>query len=245
MEEQERNLLNEFMKILGGGDIVEIRQMEKLLKKLLPSLTDKIDVIACNNALFNSLVFLKRNGEALEYLNNLLEMDQEYESQYHYLQEMAGCYMRMNQKEKGLLMFQQAFDLAQKENDYWGMADISRCVALYYYLNVDFLKSMEYLSDVIHYARKAHNLPMESEAHLRMGSIFYRQKRYNLALESLREAEYLALDSKHYLFAYQATVKRCKVYMELGETKKVTEIIDTLFYLDELSNFKKDENTCQ
>lgn len=245
MEKQLENLLNECMRILGGGDVVEIRRMEKQVKELLLSLTDKADLIACNNALLGSLIFLKKDDEVLDCLNSLLELDQRYESQYYNLQEMAICYMRLAQKDKGLLTFQKALDLAQKENDYWRMADISRCLAQYYYQEIDFVKSMEYLGDVMDYARKAHNLPMISEAHLKMASIFYRQKKYNLALESLREAENLALDGEHLLFAYRATVKRCKVYMELGETQKVTEIINMLFDLDEPSNFRKNENTCE
>lgn len=243
MEKKVENLLDECMRLLGGGDVVEIRRMEKQVKELLPSLSDKADLIKCNYAIFESLTFLKKYDEALECLNNLLKLDQRYEAQYHNLHEMAICYMRLAQGDKGLLMFQKALDLAQKENDYWRMADISRNLAQYYYQEIDFIKSMEYLSDVMDYARKAHNLPMVSEAHLKMASIFYRQKKYNLALETLREAENLALDGEHLLFAYRAAVKRCKVYMEIGDTQKVAEIINTLFDLDEPSSLKKSGNT--
>lgn len=76
--------------------------------------------------------------------------------------------------------------------------------------------------------RIIHDIPNEAEGYLWIGSVFYKQKQYNLALDNWRTAEELAVDSHHLPLIYRTGIKRCKVYLEMNKIELAKEIIDGL-----------------
>lgn len=226
-------LLEQCESSLWRRDKIDAELLVKRVNKLLPSLTDEKEKIKCNYAIYRLLEFLEENEASLQYLNNVLCMELDYRDKIFFLQEKALCYMRMKKKEEGFPIFQQILKLAQAENDNEMLARTSRYLAKYYSLEKDFLRSMEYWNDVIGYARKIHNLPMEASAYSHIGVIYYKMKNNNLALEYLREAENLAMDGNNLFYIYQTAINRCKIYMDLGDRQKVRDIINSLFEIEE------------
>lgn len=226
-------LLEQCDNALRRRDKVDATLLAKRAVKLLPSLGDKKEQINCNHAIYRLLEFLKENEEALQYLNNVLAMELEYKMKVYFLQEKALCYMRMKKKEEAFPIFQQILELAQTEKDDEMLARMSMYLAKYYHQEKDFVQSIKYWNDVIGYARKIYNLPMEASAYSSMAVIYYKMKNNSLALECLREAENLAADGGNIFYAYQTALRRCKIYMELGDMQKVCDIINSLFEFEE------------
>lgn len=226
-------LLEQCEDALWRRDKIDVKLLAKRAIKLLPSLVERKEKMNCNYAIYRLLEFLKGDEDSLQYLDNILDVELEYDKRAWILQEKALCYMRLKRKKEAFPVFQQIWKLAQAENDSEVLAHTSRYFAKYYYLEKDFVQSVKYWNETIGYAREIHNLPMEASAYSSMAVIYYKMKRYNLALEYLREAEDLAIDGENIFYIYQTAIRRCKIYMELGNKQKVCDIINSLFKLDD------------
>ena len=225
-------LLKQAEKTLMGRDHVDAELLVKHAVKLLPSLMNDKEKIYCCHTIYQLMEFLGKNEESLPYIDNVLALSSEYSVKVHFFIEKALCYMRMKQKGKALPIFQEILDLAWKKNDEEMLARVSSYFAKYYQQEKDFLQALKYWNEAIGYARKIHNLPMEASANSDIALIFYDMKKYNLALESLRKAEDLAVDGKNKFYIYQTALRRCKIYMELGNMDQVRNIIDSTFKLN-------------
>lgn len=222
-------LLQQSEKALIGRDRVNAELLVKRAVKLLPSLMDDKERINCCHVIYRLMEFLKRDEESLLYIDKVLALNPGYKVKVYFLREKALCYMRMRQKEKALPIFQEMLDLAWKENDEEMLAHASCYFAKYYHQEKDLLQALKYWNEAIGYAQKIHNLPMEASANSDMALVFYDMKKYSLALESLRKAEDLAVDGRNEFYIYQTALRRCKIYMELGDLEQVRDIINSTF----------------
>ena len=174
--------------------------------------------------------------KAILGISNLLPVDREMLLRIPYvgkkgverygdvLLEMIHAY----RKEKGLDALQRALNMAKENNYHQEIIVTSLLLGKYYFTEKDWTQSLDYFNDQIKHARIIHDIPNEAEGYLWIGSVFYKQKQYNLALDNWRTAEELAVDSHHLPLIYRTGIKRCKVYLEMDKIELTKEIIDGL-----------------
>lgn len=214
---------------LQSGDAVKIHGCIDKVKDNLPLLGNDQEAIPNLLGLYRLLEFEGRNDEALDCLEKVSQVsaDDMY-LQSKLLRETGLCHMRMNQKGKGLDALQRALNIAKDNNNHQEIIVTSLFLGKYYFAEKDWTQSLEYFNDQIKHARIIHDIPNEAEGYLWIGSVFYQQKQYNLALDNWRTAEELAVDSHHLPLIYRTGIKRCKVYLEMNKIKLAKEIISSL-----------------
>lgn len=233
MEDTFKNLLVHVQNSLESGDNVEINLCISEAQKYLTSLTNNEDLSHCHFALYHLFLFKREYETSLNHLKEALKQTSNPQRLYTLLLEQGLCYMHMKQKENGLNAFQRAFDVACTNNDYHEMANACNLIGKYYYLEADWIKSFEYFNDMKKYAHIINNSRLKSEAHMQIGSIFYKEGKLSLALETFREAEETAVDCHNHYLAYRAAIKRCKIYWDMNKMEQVGEIIKNLYYMDD------------
>lgn len=226
-------LLDRVETVLRSKNEIEAELLIKDLEVALPLVKNQEAINYINNYIAQLLVLLKKDEESLCYFDALITQNKSYKYNYTGTLEKALCLMRLGRKMEGASVLSDAFSLAKAHDDYEGAGNAARFISIYYYDQDDYDKALLYLNEVVFYAKKIHNKPMESESLYRIGCISLFQNNYNIAIDFFRESENLAVDCGNLFLIYQAAIKRCYVYLKLDKIDQIKEIIEDLSVLNE------------
>lgn len=221
-------LLNKISDILSRRDKIEARPLCEVVENKLLSIENENEISILHYYLFKLLELREKDEDAIKYLelprkqNNDLEL--KFTSLFHY----GLCLMRLKRSEDGLSAFSELLHLAELEdNDKWKI-DTHICIGKFYHQKKDWSQAIYHFNEALFYAKKCNVFSAISDLYFWIGSTFLQQDKFYLALDNFKEAEEKAVDIQNELLIYRNVIKRCDIYIKLGEIEKVNKIIDRI-----------------
>lgn len=222
-------LIQSAKEALEKREAIKIEHELKKLQGIYLQITDDSLIFDFHILVYHMLEFLGRELEALEELNNTLNICSHASQRGIILREIGLTYMRMNQQEKGFEYLNAYYTETEANKIYNEMADASLWLARFYYAKQDYKQSMKYSNNAIYASKKENNLFAIAESQLINGLILYKEGKKNLALDILREAEETAIDTHALALIQRIAISRCKILMDKQNIEAVSMIINNLF----------------
>ena len=146
----------------------------------------------------------KRYVKALKYLNNSLKIPGENQSHINAYSQLLDVYNALGEHEKCIELFQRILPYYEKTDDYHGQARSYNTVAIAY----NELDSKKYATKAKYFYRKtikllelagAEALTHKKTVYSNIGSVFFKEKKYDSALYYYNLAKSLAIKEKQKL----------------------------------------------
>jgi tetratricopeptide (TPR) repeat protein len=228
MDTQTRQYLDKIHDVLSRKDEIEAKSLCKKIEKFLPSVGNEKETSILHFYLFRLLVLIKKDEEAIKYLDLPKKQDDDFELKFLSLFQYGLCLMRLRRREDGFSAFSELLELAESKDDDGWKIDVHKGMGKFYYQEDNWIQALYHFNEALYYSKKSHDFFIMPDLYFWIGNIFLQQDKYYLALDNFKEAEEKAVDIHNELLIYRNAIKRCEIYIKLGETEKVYEIIDRI-----------------